>query len=1030
TANGKDYAPTLVAQIKHMPIFIDLHGKGDRITKDYVDKYCTDKLAVIYKIPYRINFGSEVSLPGCTYTRKSTEEPLSKYLYIIHPVQSLSELYLDNARLNTHNSFYTKKLMPHEIALLARDNVPIRPSTRMMGMSLPFTSTESLYEVWRVISSLHRDNPLLQNYFASFADLSSVHDIRFGGVSVLKEAYTLMSDMLEKKLCKGCPNSLICSISSNESVRSRNYEVQQTQQTCVENYFKHFFKLSGIKVKTYPQKVLMAQYVENAEGTVSSTEGYITQPCLHILANSLRSAEKPVGWLTAKIKSGSFFGGMSLKGSSNGKVHTEARSIGSIGKSRGIGSPKEAALNTPIHPGSSTKIGSYYPENYDSRKEIQGGMPYGVEVSKPFTEAIMGLLSEEGLGGGYSSTLHPGGFTEHVWRYAPDTNLQVRRGWLTKVLNALAPLLSVVGGKHYLELDIAFTNETVYQAIARTTKDINHFLVSDPGTNVVLNLKELKYIAAKGCLKLGEALTEAMEVAHRQVYLQASMTVNSKVICPHRSSCVLGGVGTARDECPIETLHGGLANSDLTKRVFLTSNPPCTQAITMETDLVQLGPDKVYGRLSTLMPKLDESIKILAVYIDECLSQKEYVGGAYTGGLNLRYKPGFRSDKNTMIDNVIFSSIALHIHDGQVKPIVLDPEKPLSVEDTVASLLRLKKYAPEYFHKALMEVIQECITHQDEDAGVWQPQEWLINMPDKNVLPNNTKMHSRTNDVHWGVSLMADPSYQIKIQTLSNTQIMYYEMIRARLLAPLAPLVIDNLTVEVGVYPAGLLRVQKGILTEDVVGLQHVISVLLYRQVTDGMTGTEESTTACKSMAQEIYNKIHNRKALFTHAPTDKYLKDSSVIGYSISGGPQGGVQDIHVYRTTSGMLKQAERQCKSYPTIDLLVGLTAYTERALTANRLQQLLGSTVDSDVLHKALRTAIYSYDFAQLLELYWVENGVATSNLGMLAVIIGNYAHIVPDDNAHIPKRMGYNKMLSPDMPSEKYINRQIAKLLAE
>lgn len=1045
---GEDFAPTFISQVKHLVMLIDIHGRGEDIATRYVDNYCSDILTVMYKVPISVAWSGGVHLPGSnTPTRgPAAAEGDGKYMYLIHPVRSMSELYLEGSGVGESYGWHSSSLTTEELVKLGKEEPPtaapsVHVPRRMMGMSLPFTSTATLREIIDTIAGLVQgQGDILHNMEHSLGSISAVLDVRYKKTSYIEEAHQLMQDMLTKKLCGGCPNALICFMANGDRVSGQDasstkekYEQQLTQHTCVENYYKHFLSKLNMQGGMLPQKMLLAQYQEEVHSKALSDKGYLTQPMLNLMANLLRNATKPEAWLAAKVASGAFLG-PTFSRISGGKVHGKAVPIQNAGVDVYNPPPVDELKNLPLERGGKALTGSYYPESYDKRIEIHKDMPRGVAIEGKLQVALKKLVVFKKQENVWSR--NPEGFHTSTWRGTLTESdalgtYNIRQKWADKGIKTLLPMLKQEGGKYYLVTNTSFNSDTMYQAIARTTKAIKAFIALDAEELMPLGLKELKFVATSGNLKLGEVLARVVNVLHAFVY-QKGGEPESPLSCEYKEDCVLGSCGVVPEgpHCAMRALHGGITASDFAAHVAVSSNLPCRRAIKMEDDLVKDGAEVVYTKVASSIPGLDMALRVLAVYIDDSLKQKPSAGSGYSGGLSSVFGTDGQAQSNPALQELSLQAIALCVKGGVVLPLVIDPELSTAGRgkgNFTTQLMRLRKYVPTAFHAVVNDMVRALHKGTPKATfGEITTDNSIVEIPENQVIVNNTVGTGSPNYTVLGANLLKDEDVARRANQLTAEQLMFYEMIKARVLPPLIPVAYPEVIVEVGLYRMGLLRIQRNQSIDRTLTYHQVLSLTLYNlREGGGDLSSRNKSAACHRISDTIQYANKHRKELFKYRPKAKYIKDASTVGYVLEYGDNNMPKSIHVRNISTDRFGGAGSSHGYYNTTYSLIRRNGSQDKEpLVMHRLADILAEEVSEEAKAKLIRLELYAHDFNVMLGLYWLEHGKVTSNLGLTAIAFGGNEGLekidLPKDNC----MRVYNDHRRESMASEKYINHRM------
>lgn len=994
--DGEDYCPVFVSQIRHLTLMVDLHA-DESILNDiivpFVDEQYSNKLTVVYKIPFELSKNRKVELPvGPVAPIESTP-----YLYIIHPATSLSELYLPNSSVGGSSNVFTRILSNSGYAWMGLPKNAV--GARMRGMAPPFCGTE----MQRLVNNIL--GPLLASYgghpMDAFQELSSIADIRQGERSVLPEAKELIRDMYSKTLCTGCPNALLCMASGNEEVHtsgeghtvSHNMEVHEkhlVQQTCIENYFRVFMARIGLDGAMTPRALLMMQR-KITQSNTSTEEGYYTQHLVNVVTGIYQNVEKPVDWLTRKVKADGF-SWAPAKVSYNGKLRNPIGGLRNPGyMAYGIRNLKEAALSVNLFSSVRLTHLDYFPDRYDKREckteltPAVGKIDGATSTEDVVLSIVRVLLSSNES---YSSIISVGHSCAGAGTEYRD-----------KIMQVLSPLMKEDEGKTYLEVDTAFTDETAFQGVHMAMLSIKGLIKKNQRLHPMA-LKELQFVQVNTALKLSHVLCAAYAGLQEKRYGHTGM-------CQHASDC---RHSTEYGGCALSGISGNEWSAYYGKGAKVRQPlMPCVTPINNNVNLITDGPDIIYLKLTANLPQLEDSLVALAIHLDRIRVRDIKVGGSAQYGVSSVVSPKISDDKTEVTRGAAMRVIALYVAETMVYPIVMAPTEEFldgydayyAMPEAVSTLL---PYVPSEGTEAIRSEYETLVKAmrvpldgatdkgygQLDGAKLQHKNQSVLWMPDSSVV-TNTEGHLALRTSKPVFNLRSVEKYRSTVEDLTPQQLLCYEQLRIRVIPILAPMVYPTMAINGGAYENGCLQFLSKAQApgEPAHQLLSVTKGLpqatLFQVITNDVMGQMSP-----HLARGISTAFNRRQSLMPLESKMILAKDSRIKAYKEVIDSEGNLVDIEVVRHTYKGADMATKSQAGYigstarETSILEVG---WKDATPSHTALVQAVTSSTSED-MQREVRRQLYRADYALLLSHYWTVNGKATSPMGVSALLLGN------------------------------------------
>lgn len=992
--NGTDFSPIFVSQLGRMTLVLDIYRDDtivDNIIKPYIDSAYPERLSIVYKVEFPISKNEVLTLDlGPVHA----ETHLAK-LYIVHPVASLSELYLPNSLLGTTRGVYSAALKKEEYDWMGLDSEDV--SNRMAGMTPPFCGTEAHRQISTIFSTLFANMGF--DIATALKRINSVVDIRYGAVSVLPIVKSTSKNMYTKKLCVSCPNSLLCMASGVEPVNpvvsvvsddnpAVAYNAHLIQQTCIETYFRELVARLGLSNKMLSKKILLLQQQIDTNG-VGCGKGYATQYLINIVTGICRNSAKSVEWLQSKIKAdGVSWAPLSAnKNYDQGIKQPMTKMMSPAQLPYHKASLATVAQETRLLPNLNLIHNDYYPGRYDKRGIKQELRPAVLPLNTGNIKEAVSMIV---------NSLHVSAKSIFGISLPRDSTVMPDPEALTDlVMQVLQPLITTEYGKSYLKVNTAFTDETGFQGIHKTMLEIKR-LIKNNTRLFPLSLKEYTYVQKNAETKISSAVCSAFLAISKSRY-------NSTSKCKHALTCRHAGNGI---------LHGcglrGLKTSEWASKYGFTSGAghalmPCTGPITDGMPLISQGPDIIYQKLCQKFPLLDNSLRVLAAHLERIRKRNINAGGAVYDGVNTVCSPNIRGNNQDITRGAALRTVSLYVVGDHVYPVVMSPNADFQRDVHRCEeehLSRLLAFVPQEGKDSVRRAYLKSMTKQytrdygEDDTSNYSPLIWIPT--DIRINNTNPEATSLMNELP-AYNLRAVDEYNQDLEMLSPSQLLLYEQLRMRVIPILSPAVYPTLLINGGNYENGALQMlhYTAELSKDKAGQSHELQIGVPQLTLFTVLTVGQEHSMSHNISSDISSIIKNRKTLMPFESKTIIAKDSKIHAFITKSDTEGEIRNISVVKHAHGGVDMASHSGANYISYTdkgcaIQCGWDSYPA-AIPA--LVPIVNSR--SKETQQNIRKQLYRADYELLLSNYWIVNGIQTSALGVNALIIGSAATIDPD-----------------------------------
>lgn len=1043
----KDYAPIFLSQLKDMIMLIDIFNKGESVVRKIADEHFSDTLTIIYKRNLETCKNHQINFGG--YCTSEANGESTKYLYIIHPVTSLSDLLLSREHID---------LITTSMGAASREDqsenweaLGIEPgsiSDYMKCMPMPLLGTRALTKAEKLMEHMQSPYTGKPGYCV---ELKYVHDVRYKAASVKEQCLELSKEIYNRKHCKNCTNALICTISNPETFEDATFKYA-IKQACRERYVELLTDKVGFVQSVRKEKILLADYRDLTTGedlTGLDSTGFIRKRALltrtfaKILANLLSVGDKPRFWIEHYIKSGAVLEELPTR--------LQTKMAANLGNGRSPhhwaydiipqpappvtldedGEPVPWVNKDPMRMGSlhdelkkltllDTKIPllRWCPISYDARNAIGALAPKFQIADKPLRSVIPDMLKDI-----YISVRE-----DYYERdFYQDMSAEMLAANISKISDLLVDMVVVESGKYYLEMETRLRSESIYESIFSLTELLRREHLSMYPQMVLLNLKELKYTQKTSSIKLGGALAEATKKIHKALFTSTKPASYGKTDtdlqrCPYAEDCLYKDLDNT-DRCSLSMVKGEVYAAKFGGLEKIALRGPCSRPITADTDMIAEGADVIYNRLMEKIPSLDSAIRILASHVLRSTDNTPDSGGPYSAGMNDMLGPINGGTEERSLEATLFRSAALIIdQDFTAHPVVLSPERYAPKDTLYTSLVRLKKYAPTAFIPQVDALIEQWFNNpmpKGENRLVTEEILWFRN---QNLGTSNsiTPGCGEKSAARPYCNLRKESHLEKPLSNMSTEELIIYEAIKLRMLPLLAPIIDKKIVIEIPPYPYGAVRFQKshpvgeaGAVTKAVMSIslfrylwhEDIRSSILHPSsphvnktyITHIAKASEANSpisgngsVGCSDVIEHIRDRVDRPKALLEYKSPYKYMADSTVLGYEIDQTTS------KTYLRSDMPLGRRGRVTNSY---SYEVYLKAGNSNIAAGGRkglLNQLMAKvlltqdTLSTEVKIRAIRIALHAGDPNTTLGLWWAVTGETNSAFGQVGLMMSDPA----------------------------------------